>query len=226
MRLGFGEMGARGQGSLPRVPTGIPTSIARNASLATRGRIMVGAYLTLALLALGLGAARGESPFITTPLLPFGAAALVATSVVLGLTLAAVTVLGTRGMVRRFAWARQLHETLRPAVKDASTLRLLGVAVASGFGEELFFRGLLVPVLGVVASSLLFGALHQTSGKARFVWAAWATLMGLVFAGLFQLTGSLAGSIVAHVAINAANLVFLRDTSLEKPRKLGGLLRV
>lgn len=183
-------------------------------------------YGLLLVVALGLAALRGESPFITTPSLPLGAAALVAVSLALGAALAVLTVVATRWLVRRFMWARRLHESLRPAVKDASTGQLLGMAVMSGLGEELFFRGLLVPALGVVASSLLFGVLHQVPGRARFVWASWATLMGLAFAAIFRLTGSLAGPVLAHVAINAVNLVFLRDTAATvAPRKLGGILR-
>ncbi len=213
---------SRGYGSLLSAPASPPSDF-----LASRTNLPFVAYGGLAALALGLAALREESPFITTPLLPMSAPALVATSLSLGLGVAAVTVFGTRGLVRRFAWAMALHEALRPSVKDASTARLVGVAIASGLGEELFFRGLLVPVLGIVGSSLLFGALHQAPGKARFVWAAWAAVMGLVFAALFSLTGSLVGPIAAHVAINAANLVFLRDTApAPKPRRLGGLLRV
>jgi membrane protease YdiL (CAAX protease family) len=58
------------------------------------------------------------------------------------------------------------------------------------------------------------------------VWAIWATVMGVLFAALFLATGSLLGPILAHAAINVANLRFLRDTAVEppKPRRLGGLL--
>ncbi len=188
---------------------------------------LLAVYGALAVAALVLAAIRGESPFITTPQLPLGGAALIALSLALGAALAATTVASTRALIRWFAWARRLHEALRPAVKDASTARLFGMAVLSGIGEELFFRGLLVPALGVLASSLLFGVLHQVPGPARFVWAAWAALMGLAFAGIFRLTGSLAGPLLAHVVINAMNLVFLRDTvTAPAPRKLGGILRV
>jgi membrane protease YdiL (CAAX protease family) len=129
-------------------------------------------------------------------------------------------------LVRRVAWARALHEALRPAVKGAGDGFLLAIAAASALGEELFFRGVLVPLVGIVLSSLLFGALHQVRGQARWGWAAWATAMGLLFATLFAATGSLAGPLVAHLAINAANLRFLRDNDpAPRRRDLGGLLR-
>jgi len=87
------------------------------------------------------------------------------------------------------------------------------------------FRGFLAPLIGVVASSVVFGALHQVRGPARWGWMAWATVMGLVFASVFAATGSLAGPLVAHAAINHANLRFLRDSRRQAPRRLGGLLR-
>jgi hypothetical protein len=103
---------------------------------------------------------------------------------------------------------------------------LLAIAVASAAGEELLFRGLMVPIFGVLVSALVFGGLHQIRGPARWGWMAWATLMGVVFGALFAATGSLAGPIAAHVAINAANLRFLRDNDpAPRPRALGGLLR-
>jgi uncharacterized protein len=91
----------------------------------------------------------------------------------------------------------------------------------------LLFRGLLVPMVGVVTSSLVFGGLHQIRGRGRWGWMAWATLMGLIFAGVFKATGSLAGPLVAHAAINHANLRFLRDNDPAPPpaRPLGGLLK-
>jgi hypothetical protein len=98
--------------------------------------------------------------------------------------------------------------------------------VASAAGEELLFRGLLVPVIGVVASSIVFGALHQIRGRARWGWMVWATIMGLLFATVFAATGSLIGPLFAHAAINHSNLRFLRDSQpTPRRRALGGLLR-
>jgi membrane protease YdiL (CAAX protease family) len=111
-------------------------------------------------------------------------------------------------------------------VHGAGEASLLAVAVASAAGEELLFRGLLVQVVGVVASSVVFGALHQVRGTARWGWMAWATAMGLLFGALFAATGSLVGPLVAHAGINHVNLRFLRDNDpLPQRRALGGLLR-
>jgi len=137
-----------------------------------------------------------------------------------------VTVRASRIFVKRWGWAKMLHADLRPAVRDAGDGTILVLGVASGVAEELFFRGLLTPALGLVLSSLAFGGLHQLRGRVGWIWAGWATVMGLLFGALFLATGSLVGPIVAHVAINVINLRFLRDTDVEpkKLRRLGGLL--
>ena len=46
------------------------------------------------------------------------------------------------------------------------------------------------------------------------------------FGSLFLATGSLIGPLLAHAAINIANLRFIRDTDVDAPapRRLGGLL--
>jgi hypothetical protein len=133
----------------------------------------------------------------------------------MGALLGAATVLVSRMLTRRAKWARALHAALRPAVRDVDGGTIAVMALASGVGEELFFRGLLVPVVGVVVSSVAFGLLHQVRGPARWAWAAWAFAMGVLFALVFVITGSLVGAIVAHVAINGANLRFIRDVDPE-----------
>ncbi len=148
-------------------------------------------------------------------------------SLVGGVLVAFLTVAATRILIRNWSSARSLHSSLRPTIREADGATLVILGIASAVGEELFFRGLLVPALGLVVSSLAFGFLHQVKGRARWVWAGWATIMGLLFGALFLATGSLLGPILAHAAINVTNLKFLRDTDLEPPkqRRLGGLLQ-
>lgn len=178
-------------------------------------------YGLIALLSLAIAAARGRSPVEVEPWLPFGFSAESglsllghAASLVLGVGLAAGTVRATRAFVRRFRWARDLHTDLRPSIRHATGTMLVVLGVSSAIGEELLFRGLLATVVGVVASSVGFGLLHQMRGRGRWAWALWATVMGLLFGCLFFLTGSLLGPIVAHAAINVGNLRFLRDTEV------------
>jgi membrane protease YdiL (CAAX protease family) len=193
----------------------------------SRAAGVLGGYAAVGGLSAGVALALGFDPLACDGWLRMRGAASVLLSLGLGLCLGATTIGATREIVRRARWARALHAALRPAVHGAGDGMLFALAIASATGEELLFRGLLVPTVGVLASSLVFGVLHQIRGRGRWGWIAWATLMGLLFAVIFRATGSLAGPLVAHVAINHANLRFLRDSDPDPPRPtraLGGLL--
>jgi membrane protease YdiL (CAAX protease family) len=145
-------------------------------------------------------------------------------SLLLGVALAVVLVASTRIAVQRWSWARQLHADLRPVARDLTSPSVLIIAILSSLGEELFFRGFLAPLVGVVAQAALFGVAHQVRGPSRWVWVTWACLVGLCLGAIFKLTGSLVGPIAAHAIVNAYNLRFLRDHDpAPKERRLGGL---
>lgn len=183
-------------------------------------------YGAASVVSIGVALALGRSPIETDAWLPLPPLAGHVLGLCAGSALALATIRATRQLVRRWSWARDLHARLRPTVEHAGEGTILALGLASAVGEELFFRGILTTTFGVVLSSLAFGLLHQVEGRARWVWAIWATVMGVLFAALFLATGSLLGPILAHAAINVANLRFLRDTAVEppKPRRLGGLL--
>jgi membrane protease YdiL (CAAX protease family) len=169
---------------------------------------------------------RGAPPLaIDAPWLVLQPTERHAYSTLLGLTLGGAVVLLTRVAVGRFTWARRLHQELRPLARGLSSTAVLTLAALSALGEELLFRGLLQPWLGLVPQALLFGALHQVRGPGRWVWMAWASAMGLLLGATFQLTGSLTGPIAAHALVNALNLRYLKLHDPEPPRRvLGGLL--
>ncbi len=186
------------------------------------------AYSSLTFLAFVVGLVRGESPLVREPWLPTSGVEAGAASLVLGLTLAALTLLATRALGTRAAWARALQSELEPLTRGLGDADLAVMAIASGFGEEIFFRGLLSPWIGILLSSLAFGAVHQVRGKGRLGWMASAAAFGLALALVFAATGSLLGPIVGHTLVNWVNLRGMRARSSSAPstpRKLGGLLR-
>jgi uncharacterized protein len=188
--------------------------------------LLVAVYLGVGAVAAAIVVALGRDPLTCEGWLGIRGAASSLVSLGLGVLVGATTIAATPVMVRRWRWARALHLALRPAVPRAGDGALLAVAMASSLGEELLFRGLLVPLVGVAVSSLAFGVLHQIRGRARWGWIGWATLMGLVFGEVFAMTGSLLGPLLAHAAINHSNLRFLRDNDPAPPRRpLGGILR-
>lgn len=70
-----------------------------------------------------------------------------------------------------------------------------------GLSEELLFRGVILPSLGLVASSLIFGALHVYDWK-QWPYAAWTTCVGFALGTATLLTGNLLVAVVAHVLVN------------------------
>jgi CAAX protease family protein len=188
--------------------------------------LVVSISILVAVVACGVSFALGENPLVCRGWLGAHGAASWLLSLGLGLLVGTLTVAATPVVVRRWRWARALHAALRPTADGAGDGALFAVAIATATGEELLFRGLLVPLAGVVASSILFATMHQIRGNARWAWMVWAGIMGLLFGTIFAATGSLAGSLLAHAAINHHNLRFLRDHNPSAPvRSLGGLLR-
>jgi membrane protease YdiL (CAAX protease family) len=184
------------------------------------------AYTGMALLAVLIAiATRGRVPLsLPEPWLPLPPPRGVIYSVALGATFGTLLAVLTRFSVPRFAWAKNLHLELRPFAKDVSGPGIVMLALTSSLGEELLFRGLLQPWLGLWLQALLFGVLHQMAGPSRWVWATWATLVGLLLGGIFALTGSLAGPVVAHALVNGLNLSYLKHHDPGPRRGLGGLL--
>jgi membrane protease YdiL (CAAX protease family) len=194
----------------------------------SRWQTVAVAYALLGSLASGLAVAlRDGSPFShPAPWLALDEPLRFGASLLLGLALAVVLVVSTRIAVDRWQWARRLHADLRPVARNLTLPTIVIIAVLSSLGEELFFRGLLAPLLGgILLQAVLFGLAHQVGGPSRWVWVAWASLVGLAFGAIFALTGSLVGPIAAHAIVNGYNLTFLRNHDpAPKERRLGGLL--
>ena len=88
-------------------------------------------------------------------------------------------------------------------------------------GEELFFRGALQnafghafgPWRGVALQAVLFALGHPAPGRAGRLYALWAFAAGLVFGGLYLLSGSLMPGILSHFLYNAKGIAeFYEET--------------
>jgi len=96
------------------------------------------------------------------------------------------------------------------------------IALLPGMSEELLFRGVMLPSIGLNAtglavSSLCFGVLHM-SGKHQWPYAIWATLVGFILGGSALVTGNLLVPITAHVFTNFISSLFWQ---LTRKKKLG-----
>ena len=107
-----------------------------------------------------------------------------------------------------------MHRDLRAVLGPLAGTEILVLAVASAVGEEIFFRGALLPVVGLWASSAIFALLH-IGPKARFLpWTFSSLVAGAVFGQLFLWAGDLSGPVVAHFTVNLLNLRYLSRTDL------------
>lgn len=157
------------------------------------------------------------------PWLELGPLASHAWSATLGLSLGVVVVALSRWLLR-LPIARELADALAPATRAMTSGQIVLVALLSSAGEELLFRALLAPYVGVVVSSVLFASLHQVRGRARWLWMGFSLVVGLGVALLYRATGSLIGPLVAHALVNALNLHHLRDRKAPRARRAEGLL--
>jgi membrane protease YdiL (CAAX protease family) len=110
---------------------------------------------------------------------------------------------------RATGWGERLARELAAAVGPLTIPDALLMAAASGFSEELLFRGALQPRVGLLAASVLFGALHFMPRREMLPWTGFAIASGLLFGWLFEWTGNLVAPIVAHTVVNAVNLPLL-----------------
>jgi membrane protease YdiL (CAAX protease family) len=136
-----------------------------------------------------------------------------------GLLAAAFVVVLSREFTRRTSSGRLLAEILARLIGSLTLRECILLALASGVGEEAFFRGALQPRVGLVLASLLFGAAHFVPRRGLVVWSAFSVAAGFLLGGLFAWTGNLLAPITAHVGINAVNLRLL---TLEFGREEGG----
>lgn len=165
-------------------------------------------YGSLAAAGIAWGAVRGDANVYriagrTTPL------GLLVVSPAVGLALGLLVVFACRLAVHRFEWSRMLHREFRALLGRLTGTEALLLALASGVGEEVFFRGALLPVAGLWLQAAMFALLHIAPGRQFLPWTAMAFVMGVAFGALSLSLGDLGAPIVAHITINYLNLRFI-----------------
>lgn len=126
-----------------------------------------------------------------------------------GLILAAFLLLGGFLVLRRYLGIQEatfLEQLLPETGKEKAVFVVL--SFSAGLGEEVAYRGFLVPALTLVfgsvwgaalLSSLVFGVLHAYQGWLGVVRTA---LLGMVLASAFIFTGTLWPAILAHAMLD------------------------
>jgi membrane protease YdiL (CAAX protease family) len=175
----------------------------------SRASLVIGLYGAMALVALVISAGRGDPDlyqFGASPHWPLLAGPFA--GIALGLAVVGLTRVATR----RFAWARHLHTSFHDLLGPLTGREIVILALASSIGEELLFRGALLPWLGLWWQAAVFAALHL-GPRQRMVrmlpWTISAFVLGVVFGELTVWTTNLGAPIAAHFMINFLNLRFI-----------------
>ena len=95
---------------------------------------------------------------------------------------------------------------LELVIRPLALFDLIWLGLLPGMSEELLFRGVMLPAIGLnwfglIISSLCFGVLHFT-GSQQWAYVIWATIVGAVLGWSAIETGNLLIPIVAHVTAN------------------------
>jgi membrane protease YdiL (CAAX protease family) len=171
----------------------------------SRASLVIGLYGAMALVGLLIAALRGNPDLyrLDESAEPWLLAAGPAIGFALGLGVVGLTRVATR----HFQWARDLHASFHDLLGPLSLREIVILALASSIGEELLFRGALMPWLGVWVQAIIFALLHVGRPGRRFLpWTLSAAVLGVAFGWLAIWTGNLGGPIAAHFAINFLNL--------------------
>ncbi len=84
---------------------------------------------------------------------------------------------------------------------------LIFAAVVAPINEEILFRGLMVPRLGIFASALIFAIPHLTYDSTFAIEFIAAFIFGILAGYVFKRTGSLYSSITAHMLVNTLSII-------------------
>lgn len=169
----------------------------------SRPALVMVLYLGFGAAALAWGGLRGQ-PNIWQ--LPNHGEPLVLAGIAMGILLGLAIVFASRLALYRFDWARALHREFRGLLNPMSDVEIVVLAGASSVGEEMFFRGALMPAIGLLGSSAVFALLHIGPKARHLPWTISSFVAGLMFGAVFLWTGDLTGPVLAHFLVNFLNL--------------------
>ena len=173
----------------------------------SRASLVIGLYTAMGIVAFLVAAGRGDPDLYRLGGAP--EAWQLGTAPAMGAALGLAVVALTRLATRHFQWARDLHGSFHDLLGPLSGREIVILALASSVGEELLFRGALLPWFGIWIQAAVFAALHIGPGRRFLPWTASALALGVAFGALAQWTGNLGGPIAAHFVINFLNLRYI-----------------
>nr|WP_242047559.1 CPBP family intramembrane glutamic endopeptidase [Coleofasciculus sp. FACHB-SPT36] len=167
----------------------------------TRTQILIAMGVTAVVLLVIAKLSLHFGAFSVMPVRPTLEASLLGVGIGLGIT-------GASSVIYRLwpGYQRSADYYLELVLKPLFWPDLIWLGLLPGLSEELLFRGVMLPAVGLnwvglVGSSFCFGILHL-SGPQQWPYAAWATTVGLLLGYSALETGNLLVPIVAHITTN------------------------
>jgi len=144
-------------------------------------------------------------------------------AVLQSLGLAAAITLTSSIIYRLWAdYRRSADMYLELVIEPLEWTDLIWLGLLPGLSEELLFRGVMLPALGLnltalVISSLLFGVLHL-SGNGQWPYVVWATIVGFALGYCALITGNLVVPVVAHIITNLVSGTLWKVSDWQKKK--------
>ncbi|MDE1855400.1 MAG: CPBP family intramembrane metalloprotease [Candidatus Micrarchaeota archaeon] len=101
----------------------------------------------------------------------------------------------------------QINTNVALLFAGAPTWFIIFASIVAPVNEEVLFRGLLVPRLGIFLSAIFFAIPHLSYDSTFAIEFIAAFIFGLLAGYVYKKTGSLYPSIVAHMLVNLLTLV-------------------
>ncbi len=115
----------------------------------------------------------------------------------------------SRWSVGRWPSLKQSARELNHWLGEMKNFQIFIIALVSGVGEEIIFRGWLLNEIGLIYSSIIFGVVHWPPNRNWRFWPFFAFGMGIILGVLCVWTNTLVYAVVVHAGINFLNLRLL-----------------
>ncbi len=112
-------------------------------------------------------------------------------------------------------------EYLNVVLKPLAWSDLIWLAILPAMSEELLFRGVALPAVGMnltglLITSLVFGLLHMAS-RRHLPYTFWAALVGIAFGTMTIATQNLLPAITAHAITNGLSGIIWKQRQTSTP---------
>lgn len=97
-----------------------------------------------------------------------------------------------------------------PLFKNFSLAQVFGVSLLAALGEEIFFRGVLQQLLGLIPASAIFGLGHWAFQKELTVYGLYTMIIGVVLGLVFIKTNYLLVPMIIHFVINFSGIILMK----------------